>query len=134
MGKTRGHGNVGATQKGSYRPLKDDVKTTSKRHQKREYQLQGGVPWPELGDGTSYIPGLRVRHMEFPDWVGKVQWSEYRGADGEHLEKRTQPATKTRQERPIAGADWYAVVSWDNPDDPDRPLTRLPMSALESEQ
>lgn len=132
MGKTRGHGNRGASQKGS-RQVHVPPHKRNPGKGPGEYNLAGGVPWPELGDGTSYLPGLRVRHRDFPDWVGKVQWTEFRGPDGEHLKERTKPATKTRQEAAIEGAEWYAVVSWDNPDEPDRPLTRLPMTALEAE-
>lgn len=127
-------GNRGAVPRGSKPPKKGDMARTQRQAQGRSYQLAGGVPWPELGDGTPYIPEMRVRHRDYPDFVGKVQWSEYRDADGNHLKERTKPATKTKGERPVEGAAWWAVVAWDKPDDPDRPLTRLPMKALEAEQ
>jgi len=99
----------------------------------REYRLSGGVPWPELGDGTAYLPEMRVQHADYPDFVGKIQWTEWRGPDGEYLPERTKKATKTKPERPIEGAEWYGVVSWDRPDDPERPLTRLPLKVLVAE-
>lgn len=129
MGKTRNHGNRGAVQKGSMNrpPSKRGPRNTG-------YQLSGGVPWPELGDGTPYTPAIqRVQHRDFPEWAGKIQWTEFRGPEGEHLKERTKPATKTMPERVVEGAEWYGVVSWDNPDDPDRPLTMIRLSQLEVE-
>lgn len=131
MGKTRGHGNRGATQKGSRQV---HVPPHKRGRHETQYQLAGSVPWPELGDGTPYTAAVvRVRHREFPDWVGRLQWTEFRGPEGEYLKERTKPATATRPERPIEGAEWYAVVSWDNPDDPDRPMARIAMAHLEAE-
>lgn len=131
MGKTRRPGNTGASPKGA----RATHTPNHKQGRNTGYQLGGGVPWPTMGDGTPYTAALeRVRHRDFPDWVGRLQWTEFRGADGEHLgDKRTKPATKTKPERVVEGAEWYGVVSWDNPDEPDRPLTRLPLGRLEPE-
>ncbi len=130
MGKTHGHSNHhGGVPKGAKRPKKPG---DMKRGQRGGYQLAGGVPWPEYADGTPYtVPGVRVQHADFPDWHGELRYAEFRGPDGEHLEKWTKKATKTKPESlAVEGSCWWGVVSWDRPDDPERPLTRIRLKSL----
>jgi hypothetical protein len=95
------------------------------------YQLRGGIPWPTLGDGTEWRDAVvRVRHKHVPDWRGRIQWVEWRNPDGTHMAQRSGSPTKTHPEgKPKEGA-WFAVVSWDNADDPGRPSARQALAVL----
>ena len=47
------------------------------------YQPKGAVPFPTLGDGTAYRPGMAVRHADPTGraWQGTVQWVTWREDD-----------------------------------------------------
>lgn len=116
---------------------------TRDRGKKPPYQLHGGIPWPELGDGTPYVlngsgeflalyapAGARPRSTE-RHWVGRVQTVAWCHPDGTYMagDEQTTKATKTKPSVTRPGA-WWAVVSWDRRDEPDAPPSRVPLADL----
>ena len=93
------------------------------------YVLSGGVPWPELGDGTPWADSItRVTHRELPEETGTLQWVEWCHPGGDRMPdaERTVKATKTRPERARPG-EWWCVVSWDRRDEHDSLMVRHPL-------
>lgn len=98
---------------------------------KDTWTLAGGVPWPELGDGTPWTDSLtRVRHAELEQEVGKLQWVEWTHPDGSYMPVRSGKPTKGHPEgKPHPGV-WMAVVTWDRRDQMDSLTARHPLVNL----
>lgn len=101
-----------------------------------QYVLSGGIPWPELGDGTPWCDGLtRVTHAELTQETGTLQWVEWCHPDGERMpdgqREKVRKATKTLPERRETNPGaWWAVVSWDRRDQHDSLMARHPLMNL----
>lgn len=98
----------------------------------REYVLQGGIPWPELGCGTPYVLGpggvSKVSHVDRPKEEGVISWVEWCHPDGAHMPDGAR-MTKAKTPRLREGA-WWAVVSWDRRDHHDALTARHPLAHL----
>lgn len=99
------------------------------------YTLSDGVPWPTLGCGTPWVDGLdRVVHARAIAEGGRLHHVEWCAPDGAYLKERVKvrPATKTMGERrELHPGQWFGIVSWDNRETWNFPLTsRVPLVEL----
>lgn len=105
-----------------------------KRRQKgssygKGYKLDGAIPWPELGDGTPYLPGMRVAHHQLTDERGTIQWVKWSDSEGNVIE----PGKRLDKRGNATPGEWWAVVSWESrrpTHPPEDPLVRLPLAHL----